>query len=68
MVVQARMTTAETAQKKLELQLSELQPHAAKLEESLQASQAKLKAVTSELANAQTELAQTKVRTNQNCL
>lgn len=62
--VQARISTAETAQKKLELQLSELQPHAAKLEGSLQDSQAKLKAATTELANARAELAQTKVCAN----
>lgn len=61
MVLQARINTAETAQKKLELQLSELQPHAAKLEESLNNSQARLKAATIELASVRADLSQTKV-------
>lgn len=60
-MVQARINTAETAQKKLEVQVSELQPHAAKLQGSLQDSQAKLKAATTELANVRADLAQTKV-------
>lgn len=59
--MQARINSGEAAQQKLELQLSELQPHAAKLEESLQDSQAKLKTTQSELAGARAEHAQTKV-------
>ena len=59
--MQARINSGEAAQQKLELQLSELQPHAAKLEESLQDSQAKLKTSQSELAGARAEHAQTKV-------
>ena len=59
--MQARIKSGEAAQQKLELQLSELQPHAAKLEESLRDSQTKLKTTQSELARAQAEHTQTKV-------
>ena len=60
-VLQARFESGEAAQQKLELQLSELQPHAVKLEESLLDSQAKLKSTQSELASTRAEHAQTKV-------
>lgn len=59
--MQARINSGEAAQQKLELQLSELQPHAAKLEESLQDSQTKLKTTQNELASARAEDAQIKV-------
>ena len=60
-LLQAHIDSGEAAQQKLELQLSELQPHAAKLEESLQDSQAKLKTTQTELASVRAEHAQTKV-------
>lgn len=52
--------TAEEGQKKLEVQLSELQPHAASLEESFKDSQSKLKAAETALASVRADLAQTK--------
>ena len=60
-LLQARIDIGEAAQQKLELQLSELQQHAAKLEESLQDSQSKLKTTQTELASVRAEHAQTKV-------
>ena len=59
--MQAQFRTAEEGQKKLELQLSELQPHAASLEERLKDIQSKLKAAETELASVRADLAQTKV-------
>lgn len=60
--MQTRINSSEAAQQRLELQLSELQPHAAKLEESLRDSQAKLKTTQTELASARVEHEQSKVR------
>lgn len=59
--MQTRINSSEAAQQRLELQLSELQPHAAKLEESWRDSQAKLKTTQTELASAQVEHDKSKV-------
>lgn len=59
--MQTRINSSEAAQQRLKLQLSELQPHAAKLEESLRDSQAKLKTTQTELASARVEHQQSKV-------
>lgn len=59
-----QIRTAEEGQKKLEVQLSELQPHAASLEESFKDSQSKLKAAETALASVRADLAQTKVCTD----
>ena len=60
-LLQARINSGEAAQQKLELQLSELHPQAAKLGGSLQDSQAKLKTTQTELACVRAEHARTKV-------
>ena len=54
--MQKRVDQAEGAQKQLELQLSELQPHATNLERSLQDEQSKVQAAQTELAGVRAEL------------